>query len=106
MYSMINELKRTLEILEKINKTVPRYALLKKEEFEDEEENLIYFKITLDSLEENLKEGEKNSMQTPESILETLGGLHVDYINTIAHITNVHELIIKIIKRYGQRVKL
>ena len=101
---MINEIEKTLEVLEKLNAQLGKHRILTKEEIEEEYANISDFAILkkeLNSLLEDLQ-GSADVDETCKLIIE----LHLKILDYIWHYDQLHELVRKMAGNYREQTKL
>ncbi len=100
---MIEELNKTLEIIEFLNKHIKKEAISKKR-LEEERVNLTDFIVLQQNIKKDLEKFNTIGKNKSKEILTLLASLNMDFHSTIWHLEQLHELIKKMIVCYGEEI--
>jgi hypothetical protein len=93
---MIDELKRTVSVVKKINANFE--CVLDKSLLDEADQRLTYFQSKWQLLLDNLIKAESSDLSNETVIQEILVDFHLDLSNLIDELDDMHTLIIKLIR--------
>lgn len=102
---MVIDLAETIHVLKELNNEC-KIPIIKKKEFEEQEDNLKDFQKAIDDMNILLKKiKNKKSNHNLDQVMEDLIHLHISYCDVIWHIEQVHGMVRKITGNYRDNCK-